>query len=114
MNITHVLAVVPVSDLDRATEWYAKLLGKPADNRPMETLADWHLTESGWLQVFRNPDQAGKTSVNLAVNDLHETAAKIRERGIDPGPVEPASAGVRLLPLTDPDGNTVTLIENLR
>jgi glyoxylase I family protein len=114
MHISHVLAVVPVTDHDAATEWYEKLLGRPADNRPMPSLADWHVTDSGWLQVFHDPARAGRSAVNLAVDSVDDARETLRQRGLAPGEPSGASAGVRLLGIDDPDGNTVTLIENLR
>ena len=44
MTIEHVLAVIPVRDLSSAVLWYERLLGRPADNRPMDTLAEWQVT----------------------------------------------------------------------
>jgi glyoxylase I family protein len=38
MSIDHVLAVVPVADFEAAHAWYARLLGRVADNLPMEGL----------------------------------------------------------------------------
>ena len=112
MPITHVLAVALVSDLDRATQWYERLLGRPADARPMESLADWHLTDGGWLQVFVDPQRAGGVAVNLAVDDFDETRQTLQERGFDTSGASETLTGVHLLPLTDPDGNTVTVIGN--
>jgi hypothetical protein len=48
MPIEHVLAVVPVSDLERADAWYEALFGRPADNRPMPSLVEWQVTRAGW------------------------------------------------------------------
>lgn len=33
--VTDVLAVICISDTDRAAAWYVKLLGRPADKNPM-------------------------------------------------------------------------------
>jgi len=114
MPITHVLAVAPVRDIDTSADWYANLLGRAADARPMDSLADFHLTESGWLQVFADPDRAGTAAVNFAVDDFDGTLADLRERGFDTSGAYGASRGVQLLPITDPDGNTVTFIGNVR
>ena len=38
MAIQHVLAVVPVSDLERADAWYEAPFGRPADHRPMPSV----------------------------------------------------------------------------
>ena len=45
------LAVVPVSDLERADTWYEALFGRPADNRPMPSLVEWQVTGAGWVQI---------------------------------------------------------------
>jgi len=51
VNIERVLASVAVADLARAEEWYERVLGRRADSTPMPGLAEWHLTDGGWLQV---------------------------------------------------------------
>jgi catechol 2,3-dioxygenase-like lactoylglutathione lyase family enzyme len=112
--IEHVLAVVPVSDMARATRFYEQLFGRPPDNRPMATLVEWRLTGSGWLQVFSGTGDAGGASVNLAVDDLGGWIDQVRSRGLTPGDVQEADKGVRLSAVTDPDGNTVTAIGGFR
>ena len=112
--INHVLAVVPVGDFEAAKSWYERLLGRPADNLPMPGLADWRLTDTGWVQVFRDTDRAGSTMLNLAVDHLDELVTELANRGLTPGPVQEASGAVRLSTINDPDGNTITFIENLR
>ena len=61
MSIDHVLAVVPVSDIERSWLWYEALVGRAEDNHPMETLVEWRITEAGCIQVFHDPDRAGST-----------------------------------------------------
>lgn len=114
MKIEHVLAVAPVTDLEAATDWYTRLFGRAPDNNPMETLVEWRVTDSGWLQVFSGGDSAGTAAVNLAVTDLEDSVAELRGRGLEPGEFLDASKGVRLCPFTDPAGNTVTLIGGFR
>lgn len=112
MAVHSILAVVPVTDFDLARTWYERLLGRPADSQPMPELADWQITDSGWLQVFRDVERAGTTQVNLAVHDLAEHLAAITERGLTPGEIDTASEFVRLCAIEDPDGNTITFVEN--
>ena len=80
MSINHVLAVVPVSDMDVARRWYGRLFGRPADNQPMVTLDEWRITDSGWVQVFLDPERAGSTLLNFAIDDSH--VAELRTRGL--------------------------------
>jgi glyoxylase I family protein len=96
MTIEHVLAVVPVCDLERADAWYEALFGRPADNRPMPSLVEWQVTGGGWVQV------------------TVDTRDELATRGVDTAEVQVASKGVELSATTDPDGNVVTLIGNFR
>ncbi len=114
MTIRHVLAVVPVSDLERADAWYEALFGRPADNRPMPSLVEWRVTDAGWVQVTVDAVRAGSGLLNLAVDDLSASRVQLTARGVETGEIQPVSKGVELLPTTDPDGNAITLIGNFR
>ncbi|WP_420000530.1 VOC family protein [Streptomyces boninensis] len=99
--------------MDTAVTWYEALLGRPADARPMPSLADWHISPTAWVQVFQSPEHAGSTLLNLTVDDLDATLAELASRGIEAGAVQPGGGGtVRFAAVHDPDGNRVTLIEN--
>ncbi|MGW7267015.1 VOC family protein [Streptomyces sp. NPDC054842] len=112
MAFTHVLAVAPVRDIEAAVAWYERLLGRPADTRPMEGLADWHINATAWVQVFRSPEHAGGALLNLVVDDLDAALVELAGRGITAGDVQPGGQRVRFAAVHDPDGNRVTLIEN--
>jgi catechol 2,3-dioxygenase-like lactoylglutathione lyase family enzyme len=114
MHVDHLLAVVPVTDLDRARGWYERLLGCEPDNTPMETLVEWQVVPGGWVQVYVDPETAGRTAVNLSVPDLDDARARLVQLDLSPGPVQEAARGVRLCPLVDPDGNRITLIGGFR
>jgi glyoxylase I family protein len=114
MSIEHVLAVVPVTDLDRSRRWYEKLFGRAADNNPMPSLVEWQVVPGGWVQVFDDDQRARSTTVNVAVRDLDAHIEDLRRRGLEPGEIIEANKGVRLFALTDPDGNTVTLMGGFR
>ena len=114
MTIEHVLAVVPVGDIDTASSWYGRLFGRPPDNRPMETLIEWRVTETGWLQVTADSVRAGTALTNFAVDDLVAHLAGLRERELAPDPIEDVNKGVQLSAITDPDGNRITFIGNFR
>lgn len=114
MAIDHVLAVVPVADLEAARAWYERLLGREADNRPMDSLAEWRVTDTGWVQVSRDPERAGTALLNFAVDDLTAHLDGLVSRGLAPGEVRTANKGVQLSAITDPAGNTITFIGNFR
>lgn len=114
MTVEHVLAVVPVADLARARDWYVRLFGRAPDNQPMETLDEWRVTGTGWVQVHVDPDRAGRGLLNLAVDDVDAHVRDLRERGVAAGEVQVVTKGVQLCPLQDPDGNVVTLLGGFR
>jgi glyoxylase I family protein len=114
MSIDQVLAVVAVSDMTTARPWYELLMGRPEDNHPMETLVEWRITDNAWVQVFHDPQRAGSTLLNFAVDDLDEHVAEIIGRGLVPGDIETANKGVRLSTIIDPDGNRITFIGGFR
>ena len=114
MTIEHVLAVVPVAEMEPAGRWYEQLFGRAPENRPMDTLVEWRVTDSGWLQVTLDADRAGSALVNFAVDDLSAHCEILRGRGLAPTPPQEANKGVQLSSLLDPDGNTITFIGNFR
>jgi glyoxylase I family protein len=115
VKIQHLLAVLPVSNIERARDWYERLLGRSPDNQPMDNLAEWRVTETGWLQVFSGaPGRSGTGLANLAVDDLHLAREELVGRGLSPGPIVDASKGVQLVALEDPDGNSISLIGGFR
>lgn len=114
MSIDHVLAVVPVTDLETSREWYTSLFGRPADNNPMPTLVEWQVRPNAWVQVFADADRAGSGLLNVAVDDLDGHLAELAERGLAPGEIVDANKGVRISTITDPDGNSIGIIGGFR
>ena len=114
MAIDHLLAVVPVADIEGACSWYEQLLGREPDNRPMETLAEWNITGTGWVQIFVDTNRAGSTLLNFAVGDIAAHIEELRIRGLSPQPLQRVNKGMELSSIDDPDGNTITFIGNFR
>lgn len=114
MRVNHLLGVLLVSDIEDAKRWYERLLGSSPTNHPMPSLLEWRITDTGWIQVFADPERAGRSALNLAVDDLDATISELNGRGLEPGKIQAADKGVRLSALTDLDGNTVTLIGGFR
>ena len=115
MTTNHVLAVVAASDFDTSHDWYQTLFNTSATNVPMPgNLAEWRVTDSGWLQVFHAPEQAGTSMVNFAVTDLDQQHADLHACGIDTGDIITVDRGVRLCSVNDPDSNTITFIGSFR
>ena len=106
MTYTSVLAQSTVRDLRAAELWYTALLDREPVARPMDGLLEWHVPHGGGLQVWAEPQRAGRSTVLLATDDLDATATRLVASGIATDEVGPGG-GARLLRLTDPDGNRV-------
>lgn len=112
MSIKNALASVAVKDLNAAVRWYEKLLGRPADSRPMAELAEWKFERGGWLQVYQGTERIGLCSVTLAVDEIEEERSSLARLGIPAG--EPVrSANVNVLMIKDPDGNSIAFAQAL-
>ena len=108
MSSHGVLAQSTVRDLDEAVAWYAALLERGPDTRPMPGLCEWHLGKGYGVQVWVEPERAGRSSLVLATDDLDGVAARLSGAGIaHDGVVDVTASGA--LVLTDPDGNRVVL-----
>lgn len=106
---TGVLAQATVTDLDRARSWYDQLFDRPADAEPMPGLIEYHLGDGFGVQVFREPERAGRSAIVLAETDLDAAAARLQAAGIADDGAAAISSG-RALQLSDPDGNRVVLV----
>ena len=112
MPVNFVLAGLAVADVDAVVPWYEHLLGRPADALPMEGLTEWHFSQSGAIQVIEDADRAGRSLLTLSVDDLESELGTLRERGLDPDAMDDTTSGkVLFATITDPEGNTITLVE---
>lgn len=113
MACVNVMPSLQVADLAPTEQWYERLFGRPADRRPMDGCVEWHLADSGGLQVYENPGGAVASTIILGVDDVDTTAAELAGRGIDAQPEDVPSGQFRLAQLTDPAGNTVVISQSL-
>ena len=60
MPVTQVLAVIPVSDFDAGRSWWERLLGAPGEQpMPGEDVLEWHVTDTGGVQLVRDAARSG-------------------------------------------------------
>ena len=109
MQIMGVYAALCVSDLDAATQWYTRLLGRAPDHHPIETMVQW-LTPVGGIQLFREPERAGSGVMTIVTPDLTVTREELAAVGLDLGPETRGDFGA-VAQIHDPDGNRITLAE---
>jgi catechol 2,3-dioxygenase-like lactoylglutathione lyase family enzyme len=102
-----LFAGLPVSDYDRALDWYERLLGSGPSFLPNDIEAVWELAEHRSLFIELRPDHAGHAMHTVIVDDLDALVQGIADRGIEPALRETYSNGVRKVTYRDPDGNEI-------
>jgi catechol 2,3-dioxygenase-like lactoylglutathione lyase family enzyme len=108
--ITHLIAGVPVSDLDASLDWYARLLGRAPDLRVGEEIL-WDIDEHATLFIEPNAGHAGAGRITMVVAGLDALIERLADAGIEHETVETYSNGVRHVTIPDPDGNAIAFAE---
>jgi len=122
MEMKLELVPIPVTDVDRAKEFYVQRLGfvEDVDVRPAEGVRVVQLTPPGsacsiglgtGLAAYDEVPPGSVKALHLVVDDIERARAELVERGVDVGPVQDVGGGVRYAGLADPGGNTLTLQE---
>lgn len=113
MRTQKVMAGVLVADIDKATDFYTRLFGRPADSVPMPSCHEWHFSDAAWVQVVEDEKRGGSSSLALVVPELAAELGELRERGFDFPLPQTVPDFIRYVTLTDPEGNQITLVESL-
>ena len=108
--ITHLIAGVPVSDLDASIDWYTRFFGRPPDMRAGEETL-WDIDEHATLFIEPNAAQAGAGRITLAVVGLDALLERLAAQRIQHEPIETYSNGVRHVKIPDLDGNAIAFAE---
>lgn len=104
MPFLGLLAQATVRDLPTAQAWYSAVFGTGPDAHPMDGLLEWHLGDGFGVQVWAEPDRAGRSSIVIDETDLDALHQRLVEAGLTMSGIEHATSS-RILRLTDPDGN---------
>lgn len=115
------LVPLPVSDVERAIDFYANKLGftKDVDVQPAEGVRVVQLTPEGsgcsvgfgtGLDVYRG-EPGSVRGLHLVVEDIEATRAELVRAGVEVGEIHDFGGGVRGASFSDPDGNTFELQE---
>lgn len=108
MAVTDFFAGIAVADYQAMRAWYERLLGKPPDFFPHDSEAVWQIAEHAWIYVVADAERTGKGLVTMLVDDLDARAGELAARGVPVGPIEAMYEGMRVMAITDPEGNKIT------
>ncbi len=111
MAVDVLFVGVPVTALSTALPWYEALFGRQPDIVPHDREVMWRVVDNGWLYVVEDAPRAGHALVALSVADLDGEVAELGRRGLQPDSVEQVGDAARKAIFTDPDGNSVEMLE---
>jgi hypothetical protein len=115
LNFAGAAIDVAVTDLGRAERFYTALVGRPCDLQPRPDQREWrlHPEPEMVLRLTARPDAAGQGVVAIGVQDVAQERARLAEEWPDIPQVWEKPGVIVVLALEDPDGNTVTLWQDL-
>ena len=108
--ITHLVAGVPVSDLDASLDWYTRFFGRPPDMRAGDEIL-WDIDEHATLFIEPDAASAGAGRITMVAAGLDALLERLAAQGIEHEPIETYSNGVRHAKVPDPDGNAIAFAE---
>ena len=122
MQMKLELIPVPVTDIERAKEFYVDKLGftVDVDVRPAERVRIVQLTPPGsacsivlatGVPELADVEPGVLRGLHLVVADAVAGRAELAGRGVEVGEVDEHDRGVKYVPFADPDGNTWVLQE---
>ena len=111
MNITKAYFMVPVHDMDRALAFYRDVFGLELGfQSPYWSELSWR--DATIALHLGGEDQAPASWLGFNVDDLDAAAAEIEAAGGVRG-AERTEGGARLLSITDTEGNSLTVGQQL-
>ncbi len=122
MQLKIEVAILPVTDVDRALAFYRDQVGfhLDVDHRPGGPVRVVQLTPPGsgcsismgtGLGAYSDMAPGTQRGLHLVTADLDATRAELIGRGVDVGETMDVGGGVRFAGFADPDGNTWVLQE---
>lgn len=113
MNPETIFITRYVASHAASLDWYERILGRPADHRPVPSCREWRLGDRVLFQVIEQPERRGETSVAFGVADVEDEATRLQGAGIDVGdpvPVEGFTT-LRYVEICDPEGVPLGLLD---
>lgn len=121
MEMLIEVITVPVSDVDRAKEFYAEKLGFHVDGDwPMGDKRYIQLTPQGSacsISIGENITTAKPGSIDsllIVVKEIHKLHDDLVKKGLEVTDVEEMPWGALHIFLSDPDGNRITFQQKLK
>ncbi len=120
MDMKLELVPVPVSDVDRAKQFYVDKVGfiEDVDVQPVEGMRIVQLTAPGsacsivistGLEHLSDMAPGTIRGLHLVVDDIDHARAELLSRGVAVADINEVGGGVKYAAFADPDGNSMVL-----
>ena len=106
-----LFAGLAVAAFPRALEWYVRFFGRDPDVVVHDREVMWRVAGSGWLYVVEDAARAGRGLVAISVSDLVGEVDRLAAQGIANGGIRPEGDAARKAVVTDPEGNSIALLD---
>jgi lactoylglutathione lyase len=113
-EIKSFTVALPVADLNKAVEWYRRLLGEVAEINPAPGVWEFQVISSGWLQLLESePSGSNPAVVRFESDDIGASRMLAVSLGTDVGEIQTVPEAVRYFEFRDPFGNQLSFYELL-
>lgn len=100
---------LPVTDLNKAVEWYRRLLGRAEEINPAPGVWEFRVISSGWLQLFEaEPDIPNPALVRFESDNIEASRTLAVSLGTEVGEVQTVPGVVSFFEFRDPFGNQLS------
>lgn len=115
MKITSVTVGVPVTQFEKAIDWYKAVLGPRETIQPVPSIFEFDLGSGTWLQLIQSDSiAAGDTVVRLGVENIDAEHARLKKLGIEVTEIERIEGVIAFCRFKDPSGNNLSLYQVLQ
>lgn len=113
-KINSVTVSLPVTDLNKAINWYRLLLGDLEEVNPTEGIWETRITSSFWLQLFElEVEDSSSKSVNFETDNIERSHELALSLGVHAGQIETVPGAVQYFEFSDPFGNLLSFYKPL-
>ena len=112
MKISSVTVGLPVTDLNRAIDWYRQLLGELEEISPAEGIWEICVTSSFTLQLFElDCKESSSKNVGFETSDIKLSHKLVLSLGVEVGEIETVPEAVHYFEFSDPFGNLLSFYQ---
>ncbi|NKL32247.1 VOC family protein [Rhizobium leguminosarum bv. viciae] len=110
ITVQSIFASATVSNFEEALVWYEKLMGRPADDKPIPGMAQWRKMGGAGLQVWKDDERAGNGMITIVVRALEAECERLSRLGLQLVNKVEGDFGV-VAQIFDAEGNRINLAE---